>query len=161
MFVLVSPRSAALSERLGAHKVMAAGFGFVAVGFSVMSTVDNSSSYPLIAVAPVLLGIGMGITVAPATGSIMSAVPLNKAGVGSAVNDTTREVGGALGIATLGSLPVDHFHPMLGPDRVAERFGIVDTAAGQAAGERSSKSARTIAASCGHSCSNDVNSRRL
>ncbi len=46
----------------------------------------------------------MGITVAPATGSIMSAVPMNKAGVGSAVNDTTREVGGALGIAVLGSI---------------------------------------------------------
>jgi hypothetical protein len=46
----------------------------------------------------------MGITVAPGTGSIMAAVPLNKAGVGSAVNDTTREVGGALGIAILGSI---------------------------------------------------------
>ena len=104
MLVLVSPRSAVLSERLGAYKVMAAGFGFVTVGFVVMSAVDNSSPYLLIAVALVLLGIGMGITVAPATGSIMSAVPLNKAGVGSAVNDTTREVGGALGIAILGSI---------------------------------------------------------
>lgn len=104
MLVIVSPRSAALSEKLGAHKVMATGFGFVAVGFAVMSTVDTSSSYLLIAVALMLLGIGMGITVAPATGSIMAAVPLNKAGVGSAVNDTTREVGGALGIAMLGSI---------------------------------------------------------
>ena len=104
MLVLVSPRSAALSEKLGAHKVMATGFGFVALGFAVMSTVDTSSSYLLIAVALMLLGIGMGVTVAPATGSIMSAVPLNKAGVGSAVNDTTREVGGALGIAMLGSI---------------------------------------------------------
>jgi hypothetical protein len=51
-----------------------------------------------------LLGIGMGVTAAPATGEIMSAVPLSKAGVGSAVNDTTRELGGALGIAILGSI---------------------------------------------------------
>ena len=46
----------------------------------------------------------MSLTAAPATGSIMSAVPPYKAGVGSAVNDTTREVGGALGIAVLGSI---------------------------------------------------------
>ena len=46
----------------------------------------------------------MSLTAAPATGSIMSAVPPAKAGVGSAVNDTTREVGGALGIAVLGSI---------------------------------------------------------
>jgi hypothetical protein len=46
----------------------------------------------------------MGVTAAPATGEIMSAVPLSKAGVGSAVNDTTRELGGALGIAILGSI---------------------------------------------------------
>jgi len=46
----------------------------------------------------------MGVTAAPATGEIMSAVPLSKAGVGSAMNDTTRELGGALGIAILGSI---------------------------------------------------------
>jgi hypothetical protein len=102
--VAVSPRSAALAERFGSTRVISAGFAFVVVGFAVMATVDATSPYLLIAVSLVLLGIGMGITVAPATGSIMSAVPLNKAGVGSAVNDTTREVGGALGIAVLGSI---------------------------------------------------------
>lgn len=54
--------------------------------------------------AYILLGGGMGITAAPATGKIMSAVPPAKAGVGSAVNDTTPELGGALGIAVLGSI---------------------------------------------------------
>lgn len=102
--VVVSPRSAQLAEQLGASRVMGAGFGFVAVGFAVFTQIDASSSYLWIALGLVLLGIGMGITVAPATGSIMAAVPLNKAGVGSAVNDTTREVGGALGIAVLGSI---------------------------------------------------------
>ena len=102
--VAVSPRSAALSEKVGITKVIGAGFFFVVAGFVVMSTVDASTSYAVIAVSLVLLGVGMGITVAPGTGSIMAAVPLNKAGVGSAVNDTTREVGGALGIAVLGSI---------------------------------------------------------
>jgi DHA2 family multidrug resistance protein-like MFS transporter len=104
MLVAVSPRSAVLSEKIGASTVMAGGFAFVTAGFVVMSTVDTSSPYLVIAISLMLLGIGMGVTVAPATGSIMSAVPLNKAGVGSAVNDTTREVGGALGIAVLGSI---------------------------------------------------------
>jgi EmrB/QacA subfamily drug resistance transporter len=102
--VAVSPRSASLSDRIGATSVISAGFGFIVAGFAVMAFVDADSSYLMIAVALVLLGIGMGITVAPATGSIMAAVPINKAGVGSAVNDTTREVGGALGIAVLGSI---------------------------------------------------------
>ena len=102
--VLVSPRSAALGERFGPGVIMAAGFGFVVAGMALMSTIDRQSNYLVIALALVLLGAGMGITIAPATGSIMSAVPLNKAGVGSAVNDTTREVGGALGIAVLGSI---------------------------------------------------------
>jgi EmrB/QacA subfamily drug resistance transporter len=102
--VAVSPRSAGWAAKVGPTTVITAGFAFVAVGFVVMSTVTTATSYLVIAVALVLLGIGMGITVAPATGSIMSAVPMNKAGVGSAVNDTTREVGGALGIAVLGSI---------------------------------------------------------
>ncbi|MGA9278449.1 MFS transporter [Ilumatobacter sp.] len=104
VLVMVSPRSAQLAETLGASRVMGAGFGFIALGFGVFTQVDASSNYLLIALGLVLLGIGMGITVAPATGSIMATVPLNKAGVGSAVNDTTREVGGALGIAVLGSI---------------------------------------------------------
>jgi hypothetical protein len=51
----------------------------------------------------------MGITTAPSTGAIMRSLPLHKAGVGSAVNDTTRELGGALGVAVMGSLVSSHF----------------------------------------------------
>lgn len=102
--VAVAPRSAALAERLGSGPVMATGFLFVAAGFGVLSFISSATSYLVLVVALVLLGVGMSLTAAPATGSIMSAVPHAKAGVGSAVNDTTREVGGALGIAVLGSV---------------------------------------------------------
>ena len=51
----------------------------------------------------------MGLTTAPSTGAIMRSLPLHKAGVGSAVNDTTRELGGALGVAVFGSLVASHF----------------------------------------------------
>ena len=54
--------------------------------------------------AMVLMGAGMGLSVAPATESIMGSLPLHQAGVGSAVNDTSREVGGALGVAIVGSM---------------------------------------------------------
>ena len=102
--VAIAPRSAALAERLGSGPVMAVGFLFVAAGFGVLSFLTPTTPYAVLVVSLVLLGAGMSLTAAPATGSIMSAVPHAKAGVGSAVNDTTREVGGALGIAVLGSL---------------------------------------------------------
>ena len=52
----------------------------------------------------ILLGVGLGLTTAPATESIMGSLSLDKAGVGSAVNDTTRELGGTLGVAIIGSV---------------------------------------------------------
>jgi hypothetical protein len=102
--VAVAPRSAAVAEKIGTGRVIGIGFLFVAAGFAVFTFVAPKSPYLLIMLALVLLGSGMSLTAAPATGSIMSAVPQAKAGVGSAVNDTTREVGGALGIAVLGSI---------------------------------------------------------
>jgi len=102
--IAVAPRSAALAARIGSGRTMTIGFVFMAAGFGVLSIVGVSSPYLVLVVALVLLAVGMSITAAPATGSIMSAVPLAKAGVGSAVNDTTRELGGALGIAALGSV---------------------------------------------------------
>ena len=50
----------------------------------------------------------MGLTMAPATESVMGSLPREKAGVGSAVNDTTRQMGGALGVAIIGSVVVEH-----------------------------------------------------
>ncbi len=104
MLVAIAPRSAALAERLGSGPVMASGFVLISAGFVVLAFIGMDTPYLVLAVAMVLLGAGMSLTAAPATGSIMSAVPPAKAGVGSAVNDTTREVGGALGIAVLGSI---------------------------------------------------------
>jgi MFS transporter, DHA2 family, multidrug resistance protein len=104
MFVAVSPRSAALAARFGAPRVIATGLTIVAAGFLVLTQLTADTPYLVIAAAYAVLGTGMSVTAAPATGEIMSAVPLSKAGVGSAVNDTTRELGGALGIAILGSI---------------------------------------------------------
>lgn len=113
MQVIVAPRSSALSERFGSGRVIATGFTLITAGFAVLAFATPDWPYLPLGFAYVLLGTGMGITAAPATGNIMSAVPDAKAGVGSAVNDTTREFGGALGIAVLGSISTSVYHAKL------------------------------------------------
>jgi len=114
--IVTAPRSAALAERFGRKRVMAAGLGLLSVAMVVLSTLSTESTYPNLAVALVLLGSGMGLAMAPATGAIMESMPLGKAGVGSAVNDTTRELGGSLGVAVLGSLLSSGYRGGLGQD---------------------------------------------
>jgi DHA2 family multidrug resistance protein-like MFS transporter len=102
--IVVSPRSAALVERIGPGRTIASGLALVSIGMVLLSTISVSSPYLLLVVVMMFLAGGMAITVAPSTGGIMATVPMAKAGVGSAVNDTTRELGGALGIAVFGSI---------------------------------------------------------
>jgi fucose permease len=102
--MVMAPRSAKLVERFGTKRIVATGMLLFAVGLVVASTSTVSSGYGIVLVAIVLMGSGMGLTIAPATESIMGSLPKEKAGVGSAVNDTTRELGGALGVAVIGSV---------------------------------------------------------
>jgi EmrB/QacA subfamily drug resistance transporter len=88
----------------GTKLVVASGLLLMAGGFAVAATTDGSTSYAVISTAMVLMGFGLGTALTPATESILGALPPEKAGVGSAVNDTTREVGGTLGVAVLGSI---------------------------------------------------------
>ena len=102
--VFAAPLSARVAERLGARIVVATGLLIVSGGLLLLSTLQPDSGYGLVAGALLLMGFGMGSTMAPATESIMSSLPLEHAGVGSAMNDTVRMVGGTLGVAVLGSL---------------------------------------------------------
>ena len=101
--IFAAPLSAKLTEKLGTKIVVFAGLVVVAAAFLQFSTLDTTD-YQVVAIGLGMLGFGMGLVMAPATESIMGSVPLAKAGVGSAMNDTTREVGGALGVAVLGSV---------------------------------------------------------
>ncbi|HZA00533.1 MAG TPA: MFS transporter [Acidimicrobiales bacterium] len=138
-FVVFSPRSAALAERYGAARVMALGLMIVAVGFGILTTLTADTPYLVLAGAFTILGAGMSITAAPATSEIMSSVPLSKAGVGSAVNDTTRELGGALGIALLGSIATTAYRSSIDLD------GTQLPAGARAAAEESVGAASAIA----------------
>jgi EmrB/QacA subfamily drug resistance transporter len=91
-------------ERIGTTAVVAAGLAIFAGGLAWASTADAVTPYLQIAAQMLLLGGGLGLTTAPATESIMGSLSADKAGVGSAVNDTTRELGGTLGVAIVGSV---------------------------------------------------------
>ncbi|HEY2301508.1 MAG TPA: MFS transporter, partial [Acidimicrobiales bacterium] len=102
--MISSPASARLDARFGSKAVVVAGLIIAAGAVALLSTASVDSSYGLVAAVLALLGIGLGCVMTPATNSIMGSLPLAKAGVGSAVNDTTRQIGGALGVAILGSI---------------------------------------------------------
>jgi EmrB/QacA subfamily drug resistance transporter len=93
-----------LVQRIGTKFVVAGGLASMATGFLWVSTASASTPYIEIVGQMILLGAGLGATTAPATESIMGSLSLDKAGVGSAVNDTTRELGGTLGVAVVGSV---------------------------------------------------------
>jgi EmrB/QacA subfamily drug resistance transporter len=101
---LASPLSAKLTARAGAKLVVAGGLATMAAGLLLMTAFDVDSGYGLVAASYVLLGVGIGLAMTPATDSVMGSLPLAKASVGSAVNDATRTTGGALGVAILGSI---------------------------------------------------------
>jgi EmrB/QacA subfamily drug resistance transporter len=93
-----------LAVRSGTKLVVTGGLISLAAGLVWTSTASASTSYLTIAAQMVLIGSGIGLTSAPATESIMGAVPKAKAGVGSAINDATRILGGTLGVAVIGSI---------------------------------------------------------
>jgi hypothetical protein len=93
-----------LAVRFGTKLIVTAGLIAIACFYAWVSTASLTTTYGTIAAQMVLYGIGMGFTSAPATEAIMGVVPTHKAGVGSAVNDATRLLGGTLGVAVIGSV---------------------------------------------------------
>ncbi|MDB5163610.1 MAG: transporter [Candidatus Saccharibacteria bacterium] len=101
---VAAPLSTPLANRFGKRRVVSAGMLTIALGILIISTVGIASSYLHLVFGIVVMALGIGLAMSPTTDLLMSAVPKNRAGMGSAMNDTTRELGGALGIAVLGSL---------------------------------------------------------
>jgi MFS family permease len=101
------------------------GLVLIIVGLLVLSRLDVTSGYWLLLSGLVPLGAGMGLAMTPATTAITDALPVAQQGVGSAMNDLARELGGALGIAVLGSVLQStyrsHLHPVGLPEPIAER----------------------------------------
>ena len=104
VLIALSPTTPLLTARFGAHRVVASGMVLVAVGMAMFTRLGLHSPYLYLAACIAPMAAGMALAMSPMTGSIMSAVPTRRAGAGSAMNDATRELGAALGVAVLGSL---------------------------------------------------------
>ncbi len=102
--VVVSSVSPIVAARAGKRWAMVLGFGLQAVGFILFAQLDVETPYSQVVIAMILMAAGMAMLMPAASEAIVSSVPPSKAGVGSAWNDATREIGGALGIAVLGTL---------------------------------------------------------
>ncbi|MGF7236755.1 MAG: MFS transporter [Frankia sp.] len=104
MIAVGSVVGAILAGRLGTRVIVVTGLLLFGTAFAWIAVSTTFEPYPQIAAQMVLMGLGLGLTSAPATESILSVLPAAKAGVGSAVNDATREAGGTLGVAVIGSV---------------------------------------------------------
>ncbi len=93
-----------LAERIGFRRVAPVGLASMAIGFGIFSQLQVDTPYAVFVVGLVLFALGMGLAGTPATTAITASLPVSKQGVASAVNDTAREFGSALGIAILGSV---------------------------------------------------------
>lgn len=102
-----------LALRFGTKQVVTVGLLLLSVGYVWISTVGPDTAYIAIAGQMIVVGSGMGLTSAPATEAIMGVVPAAKAGIGSAVNDATRELGGTLGVAVIGSVALSFYKDSL------------------------------------------------
>jgi EmrB/QacA subfamily drug resistance transporter len=111
VLLLVAPISPRFVERIGTKLVVGTGLLLAAAGLILVSTVPIADGYPHLLAGMLVLAVGMGLVMAPATESIMGSLPPNKAGVGSAMNDTTRQMGGALGVAVIGSVLASSYRP--------------------------------------------------
>ena len=109
IMIVVSPFTPSLSARFGAHRTVAFGMISISVAFGMLATLGVHSAYAFMVVCFIPLTGGIALTMSPMTASIMSAVPSRRAGAGSAMNDATRELGAALGIAVLGSFAASRY----------------------------------------------------
>ena len=132
--IVFAPLSSRLVLRFGTKRVTTTGMLLFSTGLAVAATVTAGTGYGRLAVALVLMGAGMGLAGAPATESIMGSLPPERANIGSAVNDTTRELGGALGVAIVGSIMSSLYSTQLAKGLAEDVPGPVAAAARESLG---------------------------
>ena len=109
IMMIVSPLTPRIIARLGANRTVATGLALVSVGFLAFSFIAVHTSYWYVLACVGFLMSGIALAMSPMTAAIMSAVPARRAGAGSAMNDATRELGAALGVAILGSIAASRY----------------------------------------------------
>jgi EmrB/QacA subfamily drug resistance transporter len=132
--LILSPLSAWYLPRMGLRLVVFAGMALLSVGLLCLRTVHLDTSYWDLAWRLLVVSAGIGLFTAPTTSAIMTATPDDKQGVASAVNDTAREIGAALGIALTGSLLASGYTRHISPVLDAYPVVVRDAARGSLAG---------------------------
>ncbi|AEV86420.1 multidrug MFS transporter [Actinoplanes sp. SE50] len=112
--MVFAPISSTMVKRFGPKLVSTVGLLLVALGLAIWLPITATTPIALVALAFFVQGVGMANVMPPATESIMSALPREKAGVGSAVSNTIRQLGGALGVAVLGAVLSSVYRDNLG-----------------------------------------------
>jgi predicted MFS family arabinose efflux permease len=115
MIVATAPNAGKFAQKHGSKGPMTYGLVLTAVGLLAMTQMSQTTAYWLLAVAMAVMGHGMGSVMAPMTAAVMGAVGPQRAGLGSAMTNTSREVGGVLGIALLGTVLFDRLGAVLAP----------------------------------------------
>jgi EmrB/QacA subfamily drug resistance transporter len=128
--MVFAPRSAAMVKRFGPKAVSTVGLLLVAVGLAAWIFITATTPIWIVGALFFIMGVGMANVMPPATEAIMSALPREKAGVGSAVSNTIRQVGGALGVAALGAIVSSVYR-----DHIASATTALPAAAKDAANE--------------------------
>ena len=104
LVVLTAPVAGRLSDRIGSRWLMGSGMTLLGCSLLLFSRLDQTSTFWTILPGLIVGGLGMGLTMTPTTAAGMAAVPVDKAGVGSAVLNSMRQVGGSLGLAVIGAI---------------------------------------------------------
>jgi len=115
MVAIAAPIGAKIAEARGPRLPITTGLLLATGGLCLFATGNPNAGYLHYMIAMTFVGLGIGLSMAPATHSIMSSVPSAKAGVGSAINDTTRNLGGVLGVAIVGSVVATSYKTGLAP----------------------------------------------
>ena len=109
VMLFVAPMTPKIAARIGVNRTVAIGMSLVSIGFLSFTLLKVDTPYTYVLVCMLVLIGGIALTISPMTASIMSVVPSRRAGAGSAMNDATRELGAALGVAVLGSVAASRY----------------------------------------------------
>ena len=109
VMIMVAPLTPRLSARFGANRIVALGLALDALGLYLLRTIHPGTPYWWFILPMMVATAGFGLTMSPLTAAIMSAVPTRRAGSGSAMNDASRELGAALGVAVMGSIAASQY----------------------------------------------------
>jgi EmrB/QacA subfamily drug resistance transporter len=122
LIILVAPLAGKYSDRVGSRWLMGFGMILLAVSLFIFSRLDETATFWTILPGLLVGGFGMAIVMTPTTAAAMGSVPVDKAGVGSAVLNSGRQVGGALGIAVMGAIVAAEVHALPGTPEGSAQF---------------------------------------